>query len=577
MLDIVANAVGSLQGAIGPIAESQTLLFSITIIVVVAAIFAFISKALKQELIPAYILAGVIIGPLVLGLVSSIGLISSLAEMGIAFLLFTAGLEISASKIKKQAMPSVFGSVFEMIIIGIITFLIAVALKFQSAEAIYLAIMLAFSSTVLVVKVLSDRRELNTVHGRISVGILLVQDVAAVIVLLLLNRSLAFSTIFVAILQFVLLVLIALFLNKTILKPLFRFASSSYELLFLATLAFVFIFAILAHAFNISIVIGAFIAGLALSNLPYKFEIESKIKPLRDFFTIIFFVSLGMWLTALNMNKIWLPFIIFLAVILFVKPLVIAIAIRLTRYKPRTSLKIGFGLAQISEFSLIIALIAIGTNLITPTTFNLVILLAIVSMAVTHYLSGANTFFFRSYKNFLHLFRKVPTHKEIEPYQPQKKTILLLGCHRMGTIFLKGLKKHHHKILAIDHDPDIIKALIKQKISCIYGDVISNEILEILPFPELKVAISTIPSVDDNIFLIKKLKRKNKNIFVVVTTERIHDASRLYDMGADYVIVPAVVSGENTLDMILKMSKRQFGKYKKDHMKYLKELHRYLY
>jgi len=573
MLDIVAQAISS----IGNVGTGQTLLFSLTIIIVIAAIFAFISKALKQELIPAYIISGIVIGPLVLGWIKDISIIRSLAEIGIAFLLFTAGLEISTSKIKDRAFPSIFTSIFGMIVIGIITFLIATALHFRSIEAIYLALILGFSSTVLVVKILSDRKELNTLNARIAIGVLLVQDIVAIIALILLNKTFTVSGVSVAILQAILLVLIAILLNKTVLKPLFKFASSSYELLFLAALAFVFFFAALAYALNLSIVIGAFVAGLALSNLPYKLEIESKIKPLRDFFTIIFFVSLGMWLTAFSLKEIWLPFVIFLAIIILVKPLVTAFALRICKYKSRTSIGVGFSIGQLSEFSLVLAILAITTNTVSHTTFNLIILLAIVTMALTPYMMKIDHFLFRKYHSLFKVFKNIPEKKEFQESKLEKKTILLFGCHRMGSILMKGLEKYKDKVIVVDFDPDVIHGLQKQGISAVYGDVISNEILETLPIQNLKIAISTIPKLEDNIFLIKHIKSKNRNIFITVSAEKIHDAIKLYEHGADYVIVPSIISGENALRNIVGMSKKQFKDYKKEQIDYLKKLHRYLY
>ncbi len=561
----------------GNVAASNSLLFGIAIIIVVAAIFAFVSKALKQELIPAYIIAGIIIGPLVLGLVTNIGIISSLAEIGIAFLLFTAGMEISSSKLKEQAGSSIFSSIFQMVLVGIITFFIAIALHFKSIEAIYLAIILAFSSTVLVVKLLSDKKELNTLHARISIGILLFQDVAAIIVLILINQSFSASHIIVAILQFVLLVLIAVILNRTVLKPLFRFASQSYELLFLATLAFVFIFSILAMFLNLSIIIGAFVAGIALSSLPYKYEIENKIKPLRDFFTITFFVSLGMWLSAFNFARLWLPLIIFLVVMLLVKPLIIAIALRISKYKSRTSLGVGFSLGQISEFSLVIALIAFSSNLISNNVFNLIILLSIIGMAITPYLMRINKFFSPPCESLFSVFKKIPERREFQKCKIEKKTIILVGCHRMGAVFLKGLQKYKDKTVVVDFNPDMIKALENQKISFVYGDIVSQEVLDILPISQAKIVLSTIPNIEDNLHLIKVMKKKNKNIFITLTAEKVHDAIKLYENGADYVIVPSVLSAESALHQILDLSKRDFKKYKQEHLEYLKQVHRYLY
>ncbi|MEM2462784.1 MAG: cation:proton antiporter [Candidatus Pacearchaeota archaeon] len=576
MFNIIAKAISSIHH----IPASEELLFSVTIIIVVAAIFAFISKALKQQLILAYIATGIIIGPLVLGLIQNIALISSLAEIGIAFLLFTAGLEISASKIKEQTFPFLFAGIFEIFAVTIITFFIAIALHFRSVEALYLGLILAFSSTVLVVKILADKKELNTLHSRIAIGILLVQDIAAILALILLNQN-SFYRIILVILQASLLILIAMLLNKTILNSLFRFASSSHELLFLAALAFVFFFAALAFALNLSIVIGSFIAGLALSNSPYKIEIESKIRPLRDFFVIIFLVSLGMLLTTFDFKTLFLPFIVFLAIIILLKPFIIALAIRLSNYKSRTSLSVGFSLGQLSEFSLVIAFIAVGANLITQTTFNLVVLLSIISMAATPYLMRIDNFLHKAYHSLFEIFKNVSERRDYllkeHKIKKEKKTILLFGCHRIGSIFLKGLEKYKHKVLVIDFNPEVINALTKQNVSCIYGDALSSEVLETLNVQEAKVAISTIPKVEENIYLTKYLKSKNKNIFVVVSTEKIHDALKLYENGVDFVILPTVISGEIALKMIIKMTKKEFRKYKKEHIEYLKKIHRYLY
>lgn len=581
---LVSNGISSLQKSLSTLPANQAILISIGTIIVVAAVFACISKILKQELILGYILAGLIIGPLVLGLVRNTSLISALAEIGIAFLLFVTGLEISASKLS-ETKSSFFAGLIQIIVIGAATFFVSRALGFALIESFYLALIIAFSSTIVVVKLLTDNNELSTLHGRIAVSILVLQDLAAIIALAILSSSFSTSFIITALLKLLLIMLIAFFLNKTVLGPLFKFASSSTELLFLVSIAFVFLFSGLAYILNISIVIGAFIAGLAIANLPYKLEIENKIRPLRDFFAIIFFVSLGTWLTTFDLTKTILPFIIFLAFVIVVKPFITAAAVRILGYKTRTSILSGISLAQISEFSLILALQGLLFGVLLQETFNMIVLIAIITMALSPYLIKASSLVYgktASLFNFLDGITIYKDKEEIGHRTRNKKAVLLFGCHRMGTIFLKALSHMKENLMVIDYNPDIIRALTKQNISCIYGDSRNDEILECLPLKDVNIAISTIPDINDNILLIAKLKQANPKIFTLVTAEKIHDALKLYNLGADYVILPQVISGEKGLDIVkdaekISQNREKFTKIREEHVSYLKDLHRFLY
>lgn len=581
-VSLAINGISSFKMSLLQVPTNQVILISIGVIIVIAAAFALALKALKQELILAYIIAGIVIGPLVLGVVSNTSLIAALAEIGAAFLLFVAGLEISASKLKESGSGLIAGFI-QIIVIGAATFFIAQAMHFKLFECFYLALIVAFSSTVIVIKILTDKRELNTLHGRIMVSILLIQDIAAIIALSILSSSYSSAFVLTAILKLIFIGLIAFFLNKTVLKPLFKFASSSTELLFLVSIALVFAFSALAYVMNLSIVIGAFIAGMAIANLPYKLEVESKIRPLRDFFAIIFFVSLGTWLTSFDIGTAIVPFIIFLALVIVAKPFVTAMSIRLFGYKMRTGVISGVGLAQISEFSLILALQGLLLGIVTQTTFNTVVLLAIITMALTPYLIKASSFIHNKTASLFGFLDGVSVHKEdIGHSTKSKKTILLFGCHRMGTIFLKALNHAKENLMVIDYNPEIIRALTKQNVSCIYGDSKNDEIIECLPLKDVNIAISTIPNIDDNILLIARLKKVNPKIFTIVEAEKIHDALKLYNLGADYVILPQVISGEKGLHIVREVekfasNKEKFSKIREEHIAYLKDLHRFLY
>lgn len=553
---------------------NQSILVSIAIVVIIAAILSFLSKLLKQDFIFAYILAGVIIGPLVLGLIKDPSIINGFAEVGITFMLFVAGLEMNLKRFKGRGSPIFITGIIQIISVVALTFFILIGLHFSRVEAFWIGIALALSSTVVVTKILLDRHEMNTLHARFIIGIMLVQDIVAILALALLSKELSLSFIVFSLLKLVLLIGLA-FVLGLIIKPLFKKAASSYELLFIMSLAFLFLFVGIAYFMNFSITIGAFIAGVMLANTPYKIEIESKTKALGEFFSVMFFVSIGMWLTKFS-SALILPLVIILAILIVFEPLITALVLRIWGYQTKTSLKTGFAFAQISEFSLILMLAELSKGIISENAFDLIVLAAVISIAITQYtikLDGPLNKFYDSIFNFL----KIPIKKEEPIVDVEKKTILLVGCHRMGTIFLKNFEKYKDKLLVLDFDPDITHALSKQGVSCIYGDVGNSEFLNQIPVKGLKIVISTIPIKEDNLLLVKHFKKTSPHVFLMMSATRIDDALELYKAGADYVLLPMIVSAEQCVSMIKDLNKKEFYKLKKEHIKYLEDMHKFLY
>lgn len=564
----------------------QTILFDIAIIIILAAILAVISKLIKQELIPAYIIAGIILGPLLLGIITNMAVVKVLSIIGIAFLLFVAGLELSFKRLKEVGKVALGGGLIQIISILVIGALIAIGLKFQLREAIYIGVILALSSTVVVVKILADKKQLDTLHSRIILGILLLQDIAAIIALSVLTTS-NFSWLFIllTLAKTALLLVIGLILKKVgFIDKVFNYASRSTELLFLISIAFVFFFSVLAGLLGLSIIIGAFIAGLCLAGSYFKTEVEGKIRPLRDFFAIIFFVSLGIQLTKISIKEIWLPLIIFFILIVVVKPLIVAIIVRLFKYKRKTSFLTGMNLAQISEFSLIIAMQGLILGHISSNVFSITVILAIVSIAITPYFLRYDAIFFKMANFILNPFSKVSESKEKLQYVTKtKRKIIMIGCHRIGSLLLKGLERQKQKVLVIDYNPTIINALIKKKIACIYGDITSEEVLDFIDWKHADLIISTMPILDANLFLINYVKKmnqkKHKKIKVILTASRIHDALFLYEKGADYVLVPPVLGGEKAVEIVssIRRKKIRLKKERASHLKFLRSMQRYLY
>ena len=553
----------------------ENIFFDIGLIIIVVTFFAYLTQLLKQPLIPAYILAGLVLGPF-LGLITESSIITTLSEIGIAFLLFIVGLEIDIKKLRDVGLVSSLGSTIKSLILFGIGFLAAMALGFITREAVYIGIIIAFSSTMIVVKLLADKRELDTLHGRIILGMLLMEDIIAILALSVLTTLNDFSIAVVAVslIKAAAILIIAVLSSKFIFPHMFKFAAKSMELLFLLALTVVFLFSMLSTLLEFSIVIGAFIAGVSLANLPYNIEIASKIKPLRDFFATIFFVSLGLGLAIGSIKLIIKPLILFLLLILFLKPVITMFICSFFGYKRRTSFLTSISLAQISEFSLIIAAQGMALGHLSGEVLTFTVLLAIITIACTSYFIKYEDIAYSKLGTFFKGFDRFTEEEKGLEYKGKKKGhIVLCGYNRVGYSIVKMLKKLKKDILVVDFNPEVIKNLIAQKIPCIYGDVGDIEILERLNLKEARAVISTVPTKRDSLLLIEKTKEASKKTVIYTTASQLDEALELYDAGADYVILPHFLGGEHVSILIEKFTNNvdRIIRHKLNHIKELKE------
>ncbi|MFA5173762.1 MAG: cation:proton antiporter [Candidatus Pacearchaeota archaeon] len=562
----------------GNIPENLAILFEIGIMLIIAAVFAFLVRLFKQPLIPAYIIAGILIGPLFLGLVENQELIMSLSEIGVAFLIFTAGLEISIKRLKEVGGTAVLGGILQVVLLFTAGFFVSVWLGFAGRIPLYIGLVVAFSSTMIVFKLLADKRELNSLHGRIIIGILLVQDIAAIIALSLLTSDFTLVSILIALGKAIIFIVIAAILSKAV-NPIFRRAAKSQELLLLVSISFLFLFSIGALLADLSLIIGAFFAGVALANSNFKTEIEGEISPIRNFFAIIFFVALGMQLQLISREYLNLLLILIGLIIIF-KPLIIMFLIRLIGYKKRTAFFTGNALAQTSEFSLIIAMLGFSLGHLSQALLSVLILITIVTMSLTTYFIVYERKLYNWFSWPLNLLNGRGNKKEeLEFFKKDGKRVILLGCHRMGSLFLKEFLRKKEEVIVVDYNPEIIRALINKKIPCIYGDFVNKEVHDKINISNAEMIISTIPDMEDNLLLIKKVRVHNKRVPIFVSARRISEALKLYEAGADYVIIPEVISGQKAFDIIkrTKIQKSSLKEMKKEHIQFLNSIHRILY
>ena len=575
MLSMTAYAI---QDFIANIPAEMTVIFEIGVMIIIAAFLAFLIRLFKQPLIPAYILTGILIGPLFLKLIENQQLVMSLSEIGVAFLIFTAGLEIKFKKLKEVGRAASIGGTLQILLLFFIGFLVAMGLGFIGKAPIYIGLVVAFSSTMVVFKLLADKKELDSLHGRIIIGILLVQDIAAIIALTILSSDLSIVSISIALAKALGFAIFAVLLAKVI-NPVFKTAAKTPELLLLVAISLLFLFSIGAFIASLSLIIGAFFAGVSLANSDYKTEIVGKITPLRDFFAVIFFVALGMQLQLIS-KQFTILFLILLVVVIIIKPLIIMFLVRIFGYKKRTSFLTGNALAQTSEFSLIIVTLGLGLGHITQGLFSTLVLLTIITMSLTTYWISYEKKFLNWFSWPLNILDRMGSKNEnLEYHGKDSKKIILFGCHRMGSLFLKEFEKRKGDLVVVDYNPEIIKSLIDKKVPCIYGDFMNSEVIEKAGIKGAEIIISTIADEEDNLYLIKKARKLNSKVLIFVVAKRISEALILYKAGADYVILPQVIGGQRGFHLIekIKKDKNLIKKYREEHKKYLESIHKILY
>ncbi len=547
---------------------------NIGLVFIIAAIAAFVLRLFKQPQILAYVIVGVLITP-VFKIVTNTNIIESMSTIGVAFLLFIVGLEMDLKKLKNVALVSTLGGAVQISILFLTGFLGALLFGFLNMEAMYIGLLITFSSTMVVMKLLSDKKELNTLHGRIAVGMLLLQDIVAIFALSIFVsiNQFSISVFAIALLKFLAMFALAFISGKYIFPEVFRFSAKNQELLLITSLAVCFTFSLAFHYLGFSIAIGAFLAGLALGNLEYNFEIIGRVKSLRDFFALIFFVSLGMGLSLGVLKNQWPTLIFMLGMVLLIKPLYIMFICSVFKYTKKPAFLTSISLAQVGEFSLILAAQGLVLGHISQELFSLTVVVALITITATSYFIKYDHGLYRFMEKPLGIFDSFTTEGlEFLPSEIKPK-ILLCGQNRIGYSILKEFKKIKKKVLIIDYNPEMIDQLVKEGYHCIYGDVTDAEIIDKMSLESLTLLISTVPEAHDNFHLINKLRAVNKKAKIIVTASEIDQALKLYKHGADYVIMPHFLGGEHGANLINSYRKKKInlGKEKLNHMEHLKE------
>ena len=555
----------------------QEVLISISLIIVVAAILTTLLRVIKQPPIIAYLITGIVVGPLFLNLIgpesASTGLLQILAHIGVAFLLFIVGLSLDLRVLKEVGGVATFGGLAEVILTASSVFFIALGLGFQNMTALYLGAALAFSSTVVVVKILSDKKEIDSLHGRIALGILIVEDFIAALALMAIPLiSTQASSISIIEKLGIIIGLIALIfiVANTILRKILDYLARNQEALFLFGIAWALVIATIFDYLGFSLEIGALIAGMSIASSKYNLELGGKMKPLRDFFVILFFVFFGSQLTNNFSPEFIKQAVIFSGFILIGKPIIVMIILRLFGYKKRTNFLAGSSLAQISEFSLILILLGFNLGIISHELMNLVIVVALITIAISSYSIYYSHTIFSKLQRTLGIFEGKSEYEK--NHKEKKYDIIIFGAHRLGYKIIEALKKTKYSYLVVDYNPKVIYSLTKQGINCIYGDGGNADFLSEIPIKKSKLIISTIPDESSNIIIKENINKVKAQATFMATVEQPREALELYSKGVDYVIIPHHLGGEliSTIINAFGLNKDQYKKLGQDHKAKLK-------
>ncbi len=540
----------------------------ISLLIIAATIFAVLAGKFKQPLILGYVLAGLLILPL--NLVKDPESVKIFSDLGIAFLLFIIGLELDFKSIKQVGIKSSIIGVLQVLSTAAVGFIVAFfILKFDIILSAYLALIISFSSTMVVAKLLGEQMELESLHGGLVLVTLIIQDIIAVIALSLINTASTMTGFSIISLSTILLKGAVLIAGSYLLYRLLPFflkeAVHSAELIFITALTSMFLFSALADRLGYSFSIGAFIAGVALGTTKYSHEITGRVKPLKDFFLVLLFVTLGMSMVLNNFQKVIIPLLVLFATVLIIKPIIIFIIVKKFGYSNRTAFFSGVQLAQVGEFSLVLAAQGMALNHIKDSSvFSMIIILTITTMILTTYIIKYDDFLYnRFFSKILSRFGRESRKEKYFVHEKMKNHIIIFGLHRMSEKIISGLTGKKKKFIVVDHNPEKIKNLAERNINCICSDMTNLEVYEQLNIPEAKIIISTVHNTAANMALIKKVKHENKKTIIMVASNSEEEAIRLYEEGADFVIIPLILGGEKVLNYLEHLKPKEIVKWGK--------------
>ncbi|MCS1407831.1 MAG: Glutathione-regulated potassium-efflux system protein KefC [Verrucomicrobia subdivision 3 bacterium] len=530
---------------------------SLGLMIIAAAAFASLARKLGVPTIVGYLVAGVVLGPAT-HVIDDARVVSLISEIGIILLLFLVGLELDIAKIRNLGKVAVLAGTGQIVVTSFLSFGCCILLGFELRTSLVMAAALTFSSTVVVVKVLAEKKELDALHGRIAIGVLLVQDLAAILLLTVLaglqegsdfSLSQTLGNTIQAIGGIVTILVVALLASRFILLRLLTWAITYPGMLFIWSLCWCFALVQIAHWFHLSHEIGAFMAGVSLAQLPFQHELARRVNPLMNFFIAVFFTSLGINLNLDIPTRYWITAAALTLFVLVGKFAVVMLTASRLRIDEKSSYFSGVLLCQISEFSLIFATLAFSKGLIDETALSIIGLVGLATISLSAYGIQYKTFLYRfvRHRRLLSPFQATAASPPAPTVKSLHQHVILVGVNSLGIYIVDQLLDRGETVLAIDTNPQRLAPL---KCRTLVGNAEDWALLEEANLPQAKLLVSALHIEDTNDLLAYRCRQLQ--IPCAIHAVDLEETDNLLEMDATYLMIPKVDG--------IKLQNQQLGK-----------------
>jgi Kef-type K+ transport system membrane component KefB len=526
-------------------AHELTLLLDLGFMVVTAAVFAFLGKLIKMPSIVAYILAGMALGP-VFGVVELDHSLELISELGVALLLFLVGLELSLQKIKDLGRVAFILGGLQVLLTSVGGFGIATLMGFGLMESVFLAATVTFSSTVVVIKLLDQKGATGRLFGRIAISLFLAQDIVVIIGLTILSglgsgESIDLSAMAqglgMAFGGMLVLLFVSLLAARYALPRPFAWAARSPDTVFIWALCWCFLVVLLAHQFHLSLEIGAFLAGIAIAQLPIHEDLHRRLHPLMTFFVAVFLVTLGIKMDLSVLGEIW-KYVLGLSVfVILAKPLIVFTILNRLRYSEYTAFQTAVASGQVSEFAFILLGLGAAAGLIESTVVSLGGLVGILTIAISSYLIIYSDLLYEFFQRFhLLTFFKAKQEPDVEVLHSYEGHVIVVGMNALGRELVKQLTLRGETVLAIDTDPRKLEGL--GAATTLIGNVEYESMVEEISLPKARLVISALQIEDTNHLLAYRCR--SAGVPCAIHAFDISVVDDLLELDTAYMFMPAV-------------------------------------
>ncbi len=541
-----------------------------------AFLSGFLAKKAKQSSVVGYLLACVLISFLTSRFEFFKDSISFLAEIGVAFLMFTLGLELSLDYLKRVKTVAIWGAVIQILFVIVLGIFVFPLFGFDFYSSLFMGCAFSLSSTAIVFKILSEKGEVDTLPGEIMLGWLLVQDLAVLPMMAILpavvGSGMTFTSFILSLLKAGIVLFLVLVLGKNLVPKFIGWVADfgSRELLLIAVVSLCLLTAILTSSLGLSLALGAFLAGVVVAKTLENHTIFSEIRPLRDFFSIIFFISLGIFLNPYFLASHLLLILCLSIIIVLIKFLIVLILVLYLGYHAKTAILVGMGLVQVGEFAFVLSRIGLNQNLISDVAYSVILSVALLTILITPWFltwSPKVYFFFQKLtKKFPKIHQKLFGRDEVainEEGLDLDNHVVICGHGRVGGWLARALQLLNIPYIVIDYNHQLITKLKNQGINALYGDPADIDVLDFAQVDKAKVVVVAIPDQATQEIVVANCQTLNSSVKIISRIHQKEAISRLKSLGVTCLIQPEFEAALSIIHRVLQffgVEKEELGK-----------------